>query len=375
MTTYEVRIADALGTQLAAVRDFTTDPDKGGAMCAYALNVGQVGALTLTLPPQYDKALLLDGRISVFRDVGGGGKREGDAQFLIRKWVYGEQTTTVTAYHVNDLLRRRIINYFSGTTYTSKTSTAADNLIKAFITQQLGAGIVGADRIGVETYADISAYLSLQASTGLGPTTSLAAAWQNLFDVVRKLADAATQAGTYLTADVVATSDSALELRTYVGQRGVDRRASGTQGLIFASTLGNVENVALTVDRTNEVTFATAAGVGQGTARMTQTASDDARMAESPFNRREVFVDQSNVTDTAQLLAYARAAVRAGRPAISLTGDIVETPFCVRGLHYDLGDYVTVQHRGQQYDVRLDTIAVQLGRGTVQQKVEFKYNP
>ena len=67
--------------------------------------------------------------------------------------------------------------------------------------------------------------------------------------------------------------------------------------------------------------------------------------------------------------------VRAGRPAISLTGDIVETPFCVRGLHYDLGDYVTVQHRGQQYDVRLDTIAVQLGRGTVQQKVEFKYNP
>lgn len=375
MTTYELRIGDALGNTKAIVRDFTTDPDKGGAMCSYALNVGQVGVLVATLPPQYDDLLVLDGRVSVFRDVGGGLKRDGDAQYLIRRWDYGEQTTTITALHVNSLLRRRILAYYAGTTFTKKGAAAADNLIKQFVGQQMGTTVDTGNRLSPSVYTDISAYVAATAQTGQAQSTTMAAAWQNLFDVVRKLCDASTQAGTYLTAEIIATSDTELELRTYVGQRGVDRRSSSNAPLIFSSLRGNVANVVLSVDRQNEVNWAAGAGVGEGTARMTQTAYDLARLGESPLNRHELFVDQSNVSDTNVLLTYANAAVRAGRPAINLSGDVVETPFCIRGLHYDLGDYVTVEHRGQQYDVRLDTVAVQLGKGQVSQKVEFRYNP
>lgn len=374
-TTYHVTIADAFGTQLAAVTDFISPLEGGGAALEYALNVGQIGVLTLTLPPSYDPYLLLDGRIGVWRSVGGRPPAlDGNAVWLIRRWDYGEDWTKVTAVHVNHLLARRIINYYAGSSYSAKTATAADNLIKAFASEQLGSGISAANRIGAETQADISAYLAIQANLSAGPTMSKAGAWRNLFDLVRELADGATEAGTYLTADIVATGTTGLELRTYTQQRGVDRRASTGQPLIFSQSRGNVENVILTVDRMDEVTFATAGGQGEQSARTTATASDDVRMAESPFNRIEAFTEDTNVTDSNTLQALADARVREGRPRIALVGDLVETAYCTRGVHFDLGDYVTVEARGNQYDTRIDVIGVSVNAGEQASRVQFRVN-
>lgn len=370
-----VFLDDPFGQNLAIITNFIDNPQNGGAALEYALNVGQVGVLRLTLPTNYDDLLLLDGRISVWRSVGGRAPyRDGDAVYLIRKWEYGEDATTVTAVHANHLLTRRIINYYAGTSYTAKTTTTADNLIKAFASQQLGSGIVTADRIGVETYADISAYLAIQADLTLGQSTSKAAAWRNLFDVVRELCDASTQLGTYLTAEIVAVGQTDLELRTYTTQRGVDRRASSGQPLIFSRSRGNVENVVLTVDRMNEITFATAGGGGEKTARTTSSAIDATRAGESPLNRIEDFTEDTNTTNTTTLTGIASARVREGRPRISATGDLVETAYCTRGVHFDLGDYVTFEARGQQYDTRLDTIGVRISGGQQQSTVQFRVN-
>jgi Siphovirus ReqiPepy6 Gp37-like protein len=376
MAQYELHIDSPDGNSaLAVVTNFMAPVDEGGAALEYALNVGQIGVLKATLPPNYDPFLLLDGRLSVWRTVGGRpAYRDGDACFLIRKWEYGEEYTTVYGFHANELLRRRIVNYYSGSTYTAKTTTAADNLIKAFASQQLGSGIVSADRLGSETQADISTWLTIQSDLTLGETTSKAAAWRNLFDVVRELCDTSTQAGTYLTAEIVAVGQAGLELRTYTQQRGVDRRASSGQPLIFARARGNVENVIVTVDRSEEVTFVTAGGGGEQALRTTNTDSDATRMGESIFNRREAFAEDTNTTDTDVLLAIAQARLREGRPRISLRGDLVETNACARGIHFDLGDYVTVEGRGQQYDTRIDTIGVTVSAGEQRSRVQFRVN-
>lgn len=369
----ELHIDSPEGTPLAIAVDFIDNPDGGGGGLEYSLNVGQIGILRATLPPSYDPLLLLDGRLSVWDAVGSRPPaRDGDACYLIRRWDYGEHATTVYAVHATELLTRRFMNYYSGTAYTAKTTTAADNLIKAFASQQLGSGIVGADRIGSETQADISAWLAIQANLSLGQSTSKAAAWRNLFDVVRELCDTSTQAGTYLTAEIVAVGQSDLELRTYTGQRGVDRRASSGQPLIFSASRGNVENVILTVDRTEEVTFSTAGGGGEKLLRTTNSTSDSARMGESIFNRREAFTEDTNTIDTAVLLGIAQARVREGRPRITLSADLVETNACTRGVHFDLGDYVTIEARGQQYDTRLDTIGVSVSAGKKATKAQFR---
>lgn len=370
-----VYLDDPFGNNLAIITNFIDSPDSGGAALEYALNVGQIGVLRLTLPTNYNDLLLLDGRISVWRTIGARAPyRDGDACYFIRKWEYGEESTTVTAVHANHLLTRRIVNYYANTTYTKKTATSADNLIKAFASQNLGSGIVTANRIGVETYADLSAYLDIQANLTLGQSTSKTASWRNLFDVVRELCDASTELGTYLTAEIVAVGQSDLELRTYTAQRGVDRRASSGQPLIFARARGNVENVILTVDRTNEITFATAGGGGEETARATSSAIDATRAGESPFNRIEDFAEDTNTLDTTTLTGIASAKIREGKPRISASGDLVETAFCSRGVHFDLGDYVTFEARGNQYDVRIDTIGITISGGEQRSKVQLRVN-
>lgn len=375
--TYEVKIFDPFGTQLASVVNFA-DPKDGGAALDYSLSVGQVGRLNLTLPVGFDTTkLLLDGRIEVWRKVGNlSAKRDGDAQFLIRYWDITDDQTTIQALHVNELLQRRIIDYYAGTSYTTKTATTADNLIKAFASQNLGSGIVGADRIGAETQADISTYLSIQANLGAGVSLNKSGAWRNLYDLIRDICDASTENSTYLNFDIVATGPSSLELQTFTQQRGVDRRASSGQPLIFSKNRGNLENVHLLLDYREEITFVTGGGQGEGTDRDTATASDDVRMAASPFNRREAFHENTNIAkgDLTTLGYECDQEVRAGRPKIGMTGDAVETATCTRGVHYDYGDYVTIEHAGYQFDTRIEVVGVTLNNREQKSNVQFRVN-
>lgn len=364
-TRYEVRICDSFGNLLAIVGDFVDNPEGGGAALGYALNVGNVGALRLTLPATFDDSLLLlDGRIGVWRSINGRPPAlDGETIFFIRTWEYTEETVTVTAYSANHLLTRRIIDYFAGTSYSSKTTaTPAGNLIKTFVAENMIGSIAAADRQGVETQVDLSAYISNQANLSDGQSIAMQCAWRNLLDVTREIADASTFAGTYLAYDIVAPTEATLQLRTYATARGVDHRAGSARPVILSPETGSLENCRLIIDRSEEVTFAVAGGGNVGTDRLVRTAIDTVRIAESPFNRIERFGDYNNITDPGALQDIADAMVRAGRPRIEFTADVVETDGATRGIHYDYGDMLTAAFR-QQYDCRLDVIEVAVGGG------------
>jgi hypothetical protein len=66
----------------------------------------------------------------------------------------------------------------------------------------------------------------------------------------------------------------------------------------------------------------------------------------------------SNVPDTTSLQDDADATLRAGRPVITFTGDLIETPALTRSIQFDLGDMLTAEdpQTRQQYDVRLDMV-------------------
>lgn len=375
MISYEARICDPSGNLLAIVANFIDNPMGGGSALGYTLNVGNVGALRLTLPATFDESLLrLDGRIGIWRSINGRTPTlDGQTVFLIRTWEYTEQATTVTAYSANHLRTRRIIDYFAGSSYSAKTAaTAAGNLIKSFANQNMLTGIVAADRQGAETQADISAYLSKQADLADGELLAMQCAWRNLDDVIRELSDASTYGGTYMVSDIVATSEQALELRTYATVRGVDHRAGSAAPVILSPESGSLANCRLVIDRADEVTFAIAGGQGEQDARLIATSLDAARMGESPFNRMEQFGDYSNISDAGALQDVADAMVRAGRPRVEFTADVVETDGATRGIHYDLGDMVTGAFRVQQYDCRLDVIEVAVGGGQQSSRAKIR---
>jgi len=348
------RLANPLGQHLIEIANY--------ASYDYVLNCapGGIGVLELELPGSFDTSLLLeDGRIGVWRSIDGRAPYlDNGAIYLIRYLDSGPTSTRVRAYHATSLLDRRIIAYSAGSTYTKKAATFADNLIKTFVNENMLAGIVGADRDGVETYADVSAYLTKQANLSMGASIAKAATRRRLLDVCVDLANASTTAGTYLTFEIIAPTESTLELRTYTTQRGVDRRASTANPVILSELRGNLENAHLVTDYTEAASFIIAGGQGEEINRIIGTAFDSASAGVSPFGRIERFRDASNVSTQAAVDDEADSQLRGARPIIYASGDLVETPGLVRGIDFDLGDMVTAEHpsTAQQYDVRIDMI-------------------
>lgn len=371
-TFYQLRVADPFGKHLDTISKFTDDGY--GAALDYTLSVGQVGALSFAVPASFDASLFFkDGRVGVWRSINGRPPiLDGEAIWLIQRFEFTDDYTRITALHANHLLNRRIAAYPAGSSYTSKSADQADDLIETIVLENFGAGISSADRDGAETQADVSAWLSVQPSPGLGATVAKAFTRRRIGEVVQELCEASTTAGTYLTAEIVAPTETTLELRTYATQRGVDHRATSGQPVILSPQRGNLENARLIVDHTDEATFTIAGGSGEGVNRKIQTASDTARMGQSPFGRIEDFVDMSNISDLAQLQDEADAALRAGRPRITLTGDLVETSGTTRGIHFDLGDLVTVEFRGKQYDCRLDVVKEAVSKGKRRSQVQLR---
>lgn len=355
------RLADPLGSHLIEIANY--------AKLDYVLNCapGGVGVLELTLPATFDTSLLMrDGRIGVWNTFAGRPPTlDNGAIYLIETIEYTSDYTKVCAYHASTLLFRRIVAYYADTTYTDKAATFADDMIKTIWKENAGASIVAADRDGVETQADISTYVSTQANLSLGASVAKAFTRRNVGEVIKELCEASTTAGTYLTAEIFAPTESTLELRTYAVQRGVDRRVSSSQPVVLSESRGNLEKSTLIIDYHDEVTFAIAGGVGEKSSRLIATTMDTTRAGLSPFGRIERFFDMSNVADATQLQDDADYGVRSGRPVVLFTGNLIETPALTRGIHFDLGDQLTAEHprTRQQFDVRLDMIHVSVDQG------------
>lgn len=355
------RLADPFGGPLATIADYT--------QLDYVLNCtpGAVGVLELTLDTSFDPSLLRrDGRIGVWRSLNGQPPYlDNNAIYLIETVTFRSGSTFVRAYHATGLMSRRIVAYYAGSAYADKSAAPADDQIKAFWRENAGALIAAATRDGVDTQADISAYVSTQADLSAGASIAKAAARRVLLDVARELSEASETAGTYLTFEIIAPTETTLELRTYTGQRGIDHTADSGNPVILSEARGNLENAALTIDWHDEATFTDAGGAGEKIDRKIQTAFDATRAAVSPFGRIERFVDMSNIDTDAALADEADAALEAARPWTVFTGDLIETPATTRGVQFDLGDIVTVEdpRSGQQFDCRLDVIHETIGGG------------
>lgn len=368
---YSVRLTNAAATTTTYIGSFTR--------LAYVVSAGKIGTLELELPAWFDAGLLqLDGRLSVWRSINGRPPvQDAEAAFLIRSWHYTENTTTITAQHANELLTRRIINYYAGSSYSNKaTPTAADDLIKVFVRENMGASVSTANRIGDDTGADLvtAGYLAIDGDVSAGPLIGKAAAWQNLYDVVTEICDAATENGTYLTCEIVDTGAVALTFRTYTGQRGIDHTADSGAPVILASDRWSLQEPQLVIDQASEVTFVTAGGQGERDLRTTGSYLDTARATQSPYNRREAFTENTQTGDTTVLDDLAAGTVRGGRARQTFTGAIVDTDAVIRGIHYDYGDLVTASFRGQQMDVHVDVISVTVDASGVKEEIHLRYD-
>lgn len=378
MILYTPVLYDPFGRRLAALPQI--GGGDSGAALDYVLTTvpGAVGDCTLTLPPRALDAALLNQhtRLGIWRSIHGRAPMlDGNAIWLLQDVTVSAAGLELQFAHANCLLQTRVIAYPSDGVFVQRVAAPADDQIKALARENLGALINGTQRYGVETQADLSAYLQIAADLGQGASIPVAdIAQRTLAEVARDLCQASAQAGTWLTVQIEAITPALLELRTYAGQRGVDRsRASGSP-FVLSEQNGRLENVRVTRSWRDTASMVLAGGAGDGSLRAVATAFDAARAAASPFGRIERFIESSNTGNFAVLQQQANAALRAARETVMLTADLRETPSATRGVHYDVGDVLIAQDARATLEtsVRLDVVRVTVGNGQQQSQASLR---
>ncbi len=340
---HEIYLCDPFGNRLVLLDTLLS--------LRYSRVVNGVGAFSIALPEDFDSGLArLDGRVELWR------ARQLQMIGFVRhpRWetdANGLTKFVLAGVDLNDLLRRRIVAYAADSAQAKMTGLA-DDLMKAIVIDALGAD-AGAGR-------DLTALgVSVQANLSQGPTLTKAFAWRKwVLTVLQELSDAAVQAGVPVYFDIVPTSTTAFEFRTFLNQRGIDHSAAGAQPVVIGIEFGNLASPWLDHDYTNEANVAYVGGQGEGANRAIVTRTDAARIGASPWNRRETFVDARNESDTNGLNAAGDAALEAGRPAKRFGGQVLDTDSCRYGIEWGFGDQLTATYLGQQYTARVRAVTV-----------------
>jgi hypothetical protein len=128
--------------------------------------------------------------------------------------------------------------------------------------------------------------------------------------------------------------------------------------VIFNPQYGNLSDVDLTDDFTEEYNYIVSAGQGTGAARNTAVAKDDARIAASPFNRCEYNDDSRDITTASgQLQPEADSSLRENRPKRLFNAKALQTSTGLYGRDYQFGSRVTAEFFLDSFDCRIETVS------------------
>ena len=147
----------------------------------------------------------------------------------------------------------------------------------------------------------------------------------------------------------------AWDFRFYDGQLGTDRSAT----LTFAVGRNNMANPVYALDHADEATVAVVGGRGDGAEReyVTRTGTD-----YSATNDIEIFVNGINSETTGGLNAAGDKRLFEHEAREEFTFDLVQTPSCVYGYHFFLGDLATAVNpfTGTTATVKVNAVTLDL---------------
>lgn len=340
------------------------------AALSYALKVNEPGVLELTLPASFDINLLkIDGQIEIYREYGFTGMHlEGDTAFFIRRigrptLSNGVKVRQITAYSALDIMKRRIIPYAAGTSYTEKVGIPWDDMMREIVWENYGPG---ASYAGVSYGDDPARNLEPWLTTepylhyGVSFATTHTFPWRIVLNTLQDIVNEVRSNGVYCTFDVVRVGPAEYEFRVFLGARGIDHSATSAQPVIVSEEHYNLSSPNFEDDWQEEKNFIYATGQGEEQDRVVRTAQDDARIGISPFNRQEFNEDSRQHSLPESVQKQADTALEANRPKRRFTGTITQTEGCLYGVHWGWGDIVTAEYEGLSFDCHVEAVTVDI---------------
>lgn len=262
----------------------------------------------------------------------------------------GQTTVKLTCPAQISMLGWRVNAFPAGTANrTAFASAKAETIMKTLVTYNATASASTAN--GRDRAGQISG-ISVAADASGGTTLT----WESARGVLlAELEELATIGG--MDFDLIKTGGATWEFRTYAGQRGTDRSAT----VIFSKERGNMRRPKLTRIRSTERTVAIVAGQGEKSDRRIRTrtganysATNDIEML---VDARQVQSSDGTVADAA-LDAQGDRALDGREARAVLTFEVLQTPACLYGLHYELGDLVTGRYRGVEATKVIEAVTV-----------------
>jgi len=340
--------------------------------------VNGIGWFYYSPPKSFDKNLLRSDRmVQLWYTPRGATLGKLWNVYFIRKWKFkGQGVEYFSGPDVNELLRRRIVAAYTGSTQAKKTAIEADDLMKEVVSESLSDSADPTPDYGTRVWAN----LSVQADQTLGPQITDSFPFKRLLTadgggVLPGIARAAQVQGVEvffaIVPNVVTKSSITFQFRTYINQPGQDV----TNKVIFEEAANNLANAELEYDYSDETNYIYATGQGQEAAREVQQIYDTTRINQSIWGRIEGEADSRDQDSANGVSTSGRMALWDGRPKIRFTSTPLDTEGTPFGIAWDWGDKVTTKFDVVQFDsiVRAVTLSVdQSGRKSIDCRLDYE---
>lgn len=341
--------------------------------------LGGFGYASVTLP--YDKDLFnatgKDYQIHIYRAPEGGRLQLYDVYLIRNKSATDAHDHSLEMKFqgpsVAELLARRIVAFAADSVQALKTTTAADNMMKEIIRENMTLHATDARNL-------VDFGFIVEPDTTQGPSITKAFAWKNILTTIQQISQSSATEGTPVYFDInVSIPDAVVgtptfEFRTYINYPGRDLRAGTSGGVVFSKQFGNVSFVHYEEDYSGEYNYIYAGGQGSGGSRAVEEVEDSDRINESIFGRRELFVNASAASTTAGIIGLANERLNDKRPRTMLRADLLDTDDTRFQTDWDMGDYVTVRAFGRQFDELIRSVSVRVNRtGHEQLSARFEH--
>lgn len=377
-TEYSVWLCDGLGERLFPFGsnfsglNYTKGVNGLGKLHSFRVQAPDIGTLN-----ELAELVGVDRQLQVWRRPAGG-LMGLDLMAFVRYWrwrlgVDGSVELVIEdCPDQNDLLRRRIVAYKSGSAEAIAGGAAADDVMKDVFNENLLAGATDADR----QVQGLSVFV--EGDESAGPALDKGFSFVRVRDLLEEINEQTRQEGNEIFYGVVvkdvdyATGRLSFEFQTFTGQPGADRTHDSDSPVIFGPAFENVEDMELVYDYRAEENAVYVAGQGVGEERTVVEVEDEGAQGASVWNRVEGFVDARDVENVTMdvdvganpvLEARGRQRIDETKPRVVVRGRIRSTDYALYGRDWFEGDRVTVNALGVQFDAIVRAVNVQMRGG------------
>lgn len=343
---YNVRLKNHNGVATAVFDNFLR--------LEYETRVNDVGYFSLTFYNNNDvrfSQFILDAQVEIWRSVPGQGVDyykvfEGFFR-KVNKTIAetGERLITFSGVSYNDLLARTIIAYKAGTIRADKDAHV-ETVMKEYVEEN--CGVTADDTVVGRLYQGYLPNFSVEPTNNGGPNWEGSRAFENLLDV---LADIGQQSA--VDFEVIGSGPAEFVFKTHINQMGEDRRSidldtrgrnpAGNLPVTFSTDFGFASDFSYVYDRMAEGNVVVVLGEGEGSTQTTITRSNEDAVIASPWNRCEVSRPGTSQEYEYQLNQLGDEVLEELKAQQFVEFTPLQQPAQMYGVHYDIGDVVTVK--------------------------------